>query len=228
MRRIALAAAVALLALGVPAPAGAAPGTRFDVMGCDTQLGLGSTTDTTAVPKAVTARVSATVARRLTAYSSGALTALGPKGWACDAIIGADGGTNLRIFPKGKPPSDDPDAKVGESVQVDGEYTGHGPGARLVCPYFPDSAAARFFGDEGPACPALPEGRVVTPTSSPDVVRFHDAVGTVGEVVYPQVAQEPTSGEVVTYAECTLTGRRHSLCTPILADVLRRRPPVRG
>ena len=105
------------------------------------------------------------------------------------------------------------------------DSTGHGPGAQLVCPYFPDSEAARFFGPDGPACPAVPAGRIVE-RETDDVATFTDPVGTRGEVIYPQSIPESSGGVTVTYAECTLRGTRQALCTPVLDDVLARRPPT--
>jgi hypothetical protein len=217
----------ALLAVVVlaAAPAGATrPVARqvIPVVSCATEFG--ATPDSLPTPpQQLPVALPKRVARRLAFYSNGRITLLAPKGWSCAGLVAADGSEQLEAYPKGKVPK--PGGKVGEAVLVVAEYTGHGPGAQLVCPYFPDSAAAHFFGPEGPACPALPEGRIVQHETD-DVATFTDPVGTRGEVIYPQVAAEPSPGVPVTYAECTLRGARKAMCTPILDDVLSRRPPV--
>ncbi len=209
----------------VAAPVGAARASKrpvVPVVSCATEFG--ATPDSLPTPpKQLPVGLAPRVTRRLAFYSNGRLTLLAPKGWSCDGLVAADGSEQLQAYPPGKVPK--PGGKVGQSVLVVADNTGHGPGAQLVCPYFPDSAAARFFGPEGPACPALPEGRIVEHETD-DVAIFTDPVGTRGEVIYPQVAAKPSLGVPVTYAECTLRGPREALCAPILDDVLTRHPPV--
>jgi hypothetical protein len=222
---VATVAVVVAVVLGAAAPAPAR--TRqlrqvLDVVTCPTEFGAGPET-LPSPPARLPVAVSKRVARQLAFYSNGRITMLAPKGWSCAGLVAADGSEQLQAYPKGKVP--EPGGKVGEAVLVVADSTGHGPGAQLVCPYFPDSAAAHFFGPEGPACPALPEGRIVRHETD-DVATFTDPVGTQGEVIYPQVASEPSPGVPVTYAECTIRGARRALCTPILDDVLTRRPPV--
>ncbi len=195
----------------------------LDVVTCPTTFGADAGEPTPAQPKHLAVALSKRVAARLAFYSNGRITFLAPKGWSCDGLVAADGSEQLQAYPPGKAPK--PGGKVGESVLVVSDYTGHGPGAQLVCPYFPDSAATDFFGPEGPACPALPERRIVQHETD-DIATFTDPVGTVGEVVYPQVPDDASIGVPVTYAECTIRGARTTLCTPILDDVLARRPPA--
>ncbi len=192
------------------------------VVSCATEFGAAPDALPTP-PKRLPVGLTPPVARRLAFYSNGRITMLAPRGWACAGLVAADGSEQLQAYPRGKVPK--PGVKVGESVLVVSDSTAHGPGAQLVCPYFPDSDAAHFFGSEGPACPALPEGRIVEHETD-DVAIFTDPVGTRGEVIYPQVATESSPGVPVTYAECTLRGPRKALCTPILDDVLTRRPPA--
>lgn len=195
----------------------------LEIVPCATTFGIGPDESAPAPPKRLPVALPRSAARALAFYSNGRITFLAPKGWECEGIVGADGSEQLQAFPKkGAPGAGN---KLGESVVVVSDYTGHGPGAQLVCPYFPNSPAARFFGDAGPDCPALPEGRVVE-RETEDVVTFTEPGGTVGEVVYPQSSREPSFGAPVTYAECTLRGARRALCIPILDDVLARRSPV--
>lgn len=193
----------------------------LDVVTCPTTFGTDAG-ESTPVPKHLSVALPKRVAARLAFYSNGRITFLAPKGWSCDGLVAADGSEQLQAYSGTVPPK--PGGKVGQSVLVVSDYTGHGPGAQLVCPYFPDSQAAHFFGPDGPACPALPEGRIVQHETD-DIATFTDPVGTVGEVVYPQVPDDSLAVPV-TYAECTIRGARKSLCTPILDDLLARRPPA--
>ena len=43
------------------------------------------------------------VVRGLSYYSNGRITVLGPAGWACGALVAADGGQKLDVYPPGKP-----------------------------------------------------------------------------------------------------------------------------
>jgi hypothetical protein len=221
---LAVVIAAAALLTGGPAAATRSVAKRpvLEVVPCATVFGAGPE-PLPAPPRRLPAALPARVATRLAFYSNGRITLLAPKGWSCDALLAADGGELLQAYPEGKPPKEG--GKVGESVRVVAEYTGHGPGAQLVCAYFPDSPAADFFGPEGPACPDLPDGRIVEHETD-DVATFAEPVGTVGEVIYPQASPESSIGVPVTYAECTLRRARRALCTPILDDVLARRPPV--
>lgn len=195
----------------------------LDVVTCATTFGVDGE-QLAPPPKQLPVALPKKIAQQLAFYSNGRITFLAPTGWSCDGLVGADGSEQLQAYPQGKPPK--PGGKVGESVLVISDYTAHGPGAQLVCPYFPDSPAAQFFGPEGPACPALPEGRIVEHETD-DVATFTDPVGTRGEVIYPQTSSE-LGGASVTYAECTLRGARKALCTPVLDDVVVRRAPVAG
>jgi hypothetical protein len=194
----------------------------LDVVTCPTQFGAGPET-LPAPPARLPVGLPARVAKQLAFYSNGRITMLAPKGWSCDGLLAADGGEQLQAYPKGAAPKPGR-AIAGPSVIVVADYTGHGPGAQLVCPYFPDSEAARFFGAEGPACPALPRGRTVVHETD-DVATFRGPTGTVGEVIYPQNTGESPGGVPVTYAECTIRGVGKALCASVLDDVLTRRPP---
>jgi hypothetical protein len=71
-------------------------------------------------------------------YSNGRLTVLAPSGWACTALVAGDGGQKLDVYPPGKPDyASELAPKGAELVEIQGEYTGHIPGAQLVCRYPP-------------------------------------------------------------------------------------------
>ena len=59
------------------------------------------------------------------------------------ALVAGDGGQKLDVYPPGKPDyASELPPKGAELVEVQGEYTGHIPGAQLVCRLVPQSAAA--------------------------------------------------------------------------------------
>jgi hypothetical protein len=171
-------------------------------------------------------------------YSNGRLTVLAPAGWACSALLAADGGQRLDVYPQGQPDLSTQQAAPGALVvQVDGEWTGHGPGALLICPLFPGSPAVTFLGGS-PPCAAPPPGEQVTRLTD-DAVTFRDPGGvrgtgagsggplvSVGAAVYPQVHPEPQGGVTVAILSCTLTAAQASLCEAIERDFLVRDPPV--
>jgi hypothetical protein len=165
-------------------------------------------------------------AARLAFYSNGFMTVLGPRGWACQAVVAADGSKAIEVYPPGSAPAGSlPSPNVpAESVYAVDDYTGHGPGALLVCPYFPNSPAASFFNGGPPSCSAVPAGATITHVTAETVVfRLPDT--RTGIVIYPQITPEPAAGTNVTLATCRLRGSRASLCTPVLQDYAARGSP---
>lgn len=207
------------------------------VISCNTTYGAG------APPGPFVARELPTTSfqRGLTFYSNGRLTVLGPAGWACTALVAADGGQKLDVYPPGKPDyASELAPKGAELVEVQGEYTGHIPGAQLVCGLFPNSAAASEVqqdGLPGPQCQA-PSGEKTT-RFSPDVVAFSDPAGvagtgtgsggsltSMGAAMYPQLAFGATDSVNVAVLSCTLPSKLANLCQVIEGDFLVRNPPT--
>jgi hypothetical protein len=179
--------------------------------------------------------------RGLRFYSNGLITVLAPAGWACGALVAADGGQELAVYPPGKPDYSTMLAPKGaELVEVQADYTGHLPGAELVCNLFPHSAAAtevRQSGLPNSACMRLPGEEVTALT--PDVVAFNDPAGvrgsgtgsggslrSLGAAVYPQLASGSGATVNVTMLSCTLPRTDASLCKAIEGDYLVRNPPT--
>ncbi|HXQ60036.1 MAG TPA: hypothetical protein VN799_08045, partial [Acidimicrobiales bacterium] len=177
-------------------------------------------------------------ARGLRFYSNGLMTVLGPAGWACSALVAADGGELLDVYPPGQPDLSVTVISPGSQVvQLEVDYTGHGPGAGLICPLFPDSPAATF--ESGLPCPTLPPAES-TLRLTDDVVAFSDPPGvrgtgagsggplrSLGDAVYPQVKPaEPPGGVTVAVLSCTLASNVDPLCMSIQADFLVRQAPV--
>ncbi len=174
----------------------------------------------------------------LSFYSNGRITVMGPTGWACSALVAADGGQKLDVYPPGKPDySTQPAPKGAELVEVEVDYTGHVPGVALVCGLFPNSAGASVAKESSYRCqkPASEKSTQLTP----DVVAFTDAPGvkgsgtgsggslsSLGAAVYPQLSFGSTDSVNVSLLSCTLPTKDASLCRAIEGDYLVRNPPT--
>jgi hypothetical protein len=170
-------------------------------------------------------------------YSNGVITVLGPAGWACTALVAADGGQKLDVYPPGKPDySVNIVPKGAAVVEVDADYTGHLPGAEEVCALFPHSAAASEVAQDDMACPA-PTGET-TSALTEDVVKFTDQPGitgtgagsggslkSAGAAVYPQIPFASDASVDISFLSCTLPSKTAHLCSAILGDFLVRNPP---
>ena len=180
-----------------------------------------------------------TAVRGLSYYSNGQITVLGPAGWACSALVAGDGGQALAVYPPGRPDyTAVPIPKGAQVVEVFADYTGHIPGADLVCGFFPHSAAASYIASGGESCTTPPTGQKVT-TLTPDVVTFSDPPGltgagsgsggsltSVGAAVYPQLAYGATDSVDVSLLSCTLPAKQSRLCRSIEGDFLVRNTPT--
>jgi hypothetical protein len=131
-----------------------------------------------------------------------------------------------------------PVPKGAQIVEVFADYTGHIPGADLVCGFFPHSAAASYVESPGVSCPTAPAGQKAT-TLTPDVVTFSDPAGvsgagsgsggsltSVGAAVYPQLAYGATDSVDVSLLSCTLPAKQSTWCRAIEGDFLVRNTPT--
>jgi len=173
----------------------------------------------------------------LSFYSNGMITVLGPAGWACGALVAADGGQKLDVYRPGKPDYSLNIVPRGTAViEVDADYTGHLPGAEQVCALFPHSAAASEVEQDGMSCPAAPGEKRSALTD--DVVKFTDQPGisgtgagsggsltSVGVAVYPQIPLASDASVDISLLSCTLPPKMAALCSAILGDFLVRNPP---
>jgi hypothetical protein len=209
--------------------------TVLPVVSCPTSYGAGGRAGVF-VPKSLPADTSQ---RGLSFYSNGLNTVLAPAGWRCGALVAADGGQVLSVYPPGKPDYSTRIAPKGaQLVQVDVDYTGHLPGGELVCGLFPHSAAAAAVrGSGGLAC-AGGSSRERIDDLTKDITTFVDPAGvtgvgagsggslqSVGAGVYPQVIPAPQSVDVALLS-CTLPRRGATLCHAIEGDFLVRYTPV--
>jgi hypothetical protein len=103
VRRVAAGAALATAIIAVAASAWAAPGqgANLRVAGCPTVYG--SSGPHPRPPATVVTRAPAATADRLAAFGNGDLLVVGPRGWRCLAITGANGGARMTLWPPGRP-----------------------------------------------------------------------------------------------------------------------------
>lgn len=228
---LALAAAVAVLAAAGPVGATEVPNPGVPVVPCKVAFGVSPETRPR-LPGRISG-VPASVARRTRFYSDGFVTVLAPKGWACSGLAAADGSQSLSVYPRGQSdPLRGTPKRTATAVTVFLDYTGHGPGAALVCALFPGSRAASLAQSTG-SCPSVPAGEVHG-RPRPGVVSFVDPPGVAGSgipsggafaasgaVVYPTSASEPSSVAVAKIT-CTLAPGPAALCDLIVTDFLGR------
>lgn len=174
----------------------------------------------------------------LSFYSNGRITVLGPAGWTCGALVAADGGQRLDVYPPGKPDYSIMAAPKGaELIEIQVDYTGHGPGEALVCPLFPGSAVAPVLKESGYRCQKATKER--TEQLTPDVVAFTDppdvtgsgtgsggSLTSVGAAVYPQLSGGSGASVNVSLLSCTLPRSDLSVCRAIEGDYLVRNAPL--
>jgi hypothetical protein len=178
-------------------------------------------------PTTLLASISRRDAPRLSFYSDGTQTVLGPRGWACQALAAGDGSQAIEVYPAGSAAADDLPSPTtpDQSVYAVNDYTGHGPGAQRVCALFPQSPAVAFLNQASLPCPPLPGDPDVT-SLGPDAVTFKQADGRVGIAVYPQIGTEPPGGVPIALASCRVVGTRGSLCHSVMRDFAVREYPA--
>lgn len=226
----------ALASFGVTAPAASsAPSPRaIVVVKCRAEVGAEGVPAPPPVPAHLRAALTGRAAAQLRFFSDGFVTVLAPRSWNCAGLEAADGGLSLSVFPAHQPnplrADHLPSNAAGVTAFID--YTGHGPGAQLVCTLFPGTRAAGLAAETA-GCAASASGEVVRRAGA-DVARFDDPPGVkgvgvpsgganraVGAVVYPQLRPEPES---VTVAKVTCTAPRATigLCPSIVDDFVAR------
>jgi hypothetical protein len=204
------------------------------VTSCPTTYGAGSSGS----PFVARQLATTSPVRGLTFYSNGLITVLGPSGWACGALVAADGGESLVVYPPGKPDYATSEAPKGAAlVEADTDYTGHLPGAERVCGLFPGSAASSYVSSGELSCPKTPGQK--TSRLTPDVVLFADPPGvsgsgsasggllpSLGAAVYPQLDPRSSTSVEISVLSCTLSKSLAALCPAIRGDFLVRNPPT--
>jgi hypothetical protein len=210
------------------------------VVPCTTQFGVTGQT-LPAPPASLSVAMAKQTAEQLSFYSNSAITVLAPKGWTCAGLVAADGIQQLNVVPPGQAQVTigEPSSSDTQGITTQLDYTGHGPGAFLVCGLFPGTPAALKAAAIAP-CSTIPaQEQVQRPT--PDTAIFSDPpgvrgsgdpsggrYGTYGVVIYPQTADASSGDVTVAKASCTLASNA-GLCKTIIADfVARQSPPTLG
>ena len=150
---------------------------RIPVVTCPTSFGLPDET-MGPVPATMTAAVSPEVAAQVTFYGNGMRTLLGPKGWHCEAAVGADGSSSMTITPPDQPISEGSPSPDRQAVTALTGGACVGCIATMACGLFPE--AWKLFDDSGLSCPTTtPAGELVT-RPMPRSAIFEDPPGVVG------------------------------------------------
>jgi hypothetical protein len=168
----------------------------------------------------------ASLANRIGVYGDGYDLVLGPVGWTCEAQVGADGSTSIRVWAPGD-----------EAAQVTSETNGgcFGCGLMLACSTFA-VASEQFAVDFGLCDPQRPTEERVTAESA-EIIAFVDPPGVAGTGTGSGGAYEASGlvwfsydGETVfaSKSTCTLAPADAALCAPILdqARALLPAPPA--
>jgi hypothetical protein len=182
------------------------------VTACATSMGADEAPPSPPATTEVT--VVASLAGRVGVYGDGYDLVMGPAGWSCDAQIGADGSTSLRIWSPG-----DADAQV--ITETNGGC--YGCALILACSTF--AAASEEYAIEFGLCDAQrpPEEQVLAETA--ELIAFTDPPGIAGTGTGSGGPHEARG--LVWYsndggtayaskATCTLAPADGELCGPVL------------
>ena len=229
---IAGAATIVAPSFAINVKAGPAQTAALPLVVCSTTSGVAS------APKHLPATQEVTVplalSRELAAYSDnqGELYLVAPRGWACQASLGADGSDSITVYPRGEVSS----SQFGEkrtwprsAKAVTGDLIPVCYGCYLdqACTFFPEAEhdLLKAYGNVL-ACPRRPAREGVSRISA-TVVAFEDPPGAHG-TGNPSGGDYPANG-VVTFKEgsatasygsamgtCTLPANDHALCTAVL------------
>jgi hypothetical protein len=208
------------------------------VVPCNTTFGVEQTEPW--FPRRLAVSVPSAQQRGLSFYSNGFITLLGPRGWACSALVAGDGGQALGVYPPGNP---DPTMELprpgSELVLAETDYTGHGPGEQLACGLFRSSEAHASMQNAGmlSEC-APPPDREADSRLTNDIVQFDDPPGVRGSsagsggrlpgrgvLIYPQSPSTSPSGVNVAKLSCTLGSPMANLCPTLIGDFVARSYP---
>lgn len=218
---------VTTLAASPASPAQASGMVSLPLVVCITSHGVEESPKS--FPAARTVAVPAADQSLLSIYTDdvGELYLVAPRGWACQAGVGADGNASIAAYPPGEEPFPIRTwPKTAQAVTADLYPVCGGCITIQACPYFP--AAKQDLLEFGPnaKCPSPPVGELTDRLSS-TVVAYEDPPGVKG-------LQSPSGGSyaangVVTFKQgtthtvygswmenCVLPAKLHDLCTAAL------------
>jgi hypothetical protein len=218
VRRVAIAAALVAL-LGIFASSASAK-VQVPVKACPTTYAIPG--QHFKRPTRTTLALSAKEARPLVAWAGGGTPiVLAPRGYACTALVGADGGVHVQLAPAGIPGA----SKTGPAVDVEVEGACVSCITAVACGLFPTAAK-----DNGVPCKTPRPARERVAKLLPTVRAFIDPAGVrgsgapsggrfaaVGAVVYV-----PDRSAFAARVTCTVETADSGSCQPIIADFLAR------
>jgi hypothetical protein len=218
MSRHTLLLAIALLGALAIVAGPASAGVRVAVHVCPTSYGVPGASFK-APPRSAQLALGAAAARRVVAWAGpGTPIVLGPPGYACQALVGADGGVHLRLAPPGAPRS-------GPAVDVEVEGSCVGCIVQLACGVFRDAASGSGFTCKTPHPAEERVSRLLA-----HVRAFHDpprvkgsgdpsggAIAALGAIVYV-----PDRTDFAARVTCTLATQDAGICQGVITDFLTR------
>jgi hypothetical protein len=173
-------------------------------------------------PTRATLALTAREARDLVAWAGGGTPiVLAPHGFACTALVGADGGVHVQLAPPGDPGA----AKTGPAVDVEVEGACVSCITAVACGLFPSAAR-----DNGFPCKTPHPARERVAKLLPTVHAFIDPAGVQGSGA-PSGGRLAAVGAVVYVPErsafaarvtCTVETADAHTCQAIIADFLTR------
>jgi Domain of unknown function (DUF4850) len=202
----------------------------LSVVTCPTSFGYPTPTPAT-LPASVAVTIPRSLSGQLSVYSDtqGEMKLVGPSGWTCQALIGADGSEGEVVTEPGEtvPPMWSggwplsPDSTV-QAIMGSQSSACAGCTVGQACPLF--SAAVTAYANEfGQSCSSRPASEAVQPINS-DIVSFEDPPGVTGDGI-PSGGRNPSNGVMTYYPvnengswleTCTLPTTEKDLCTTTL------------
>jgi hypothetical protein len=214
------------------------------VVECPTTYGV-TETPPSKLPDTMALNAPAALASQLAYYSNDTRSLdpiLAPRGWDCRVTIGADGSTEIAVYPPGAAvPSPTAATATAEGVVASSTSACQGCTYTAVCMFVPAAGQQLGFAGTGLACAKRPPGEQVTylkgspdgnGRTANDEISFLDPPGLNGTGV-PSGGNNPANG-VVLYRftlgsggtsateTCTLPAPDHALCTAVLNDLATR------
>jgi hypothetical protein len=173
-------------------------------------------------PARATLALTAKEASVLVAWAGGGTPiVLAPRGFACTALVGADGGVHVQVAPAGVPGA----AETGPAVDVEVEGACVGCITSVVCGVFPTASR-----DNGIPCKTPRPARERVVRLLPTVRAFFDPPGVTGTgapsgghlAAVGAVVYVPDRSAFAARVTCTLERADAGSCQSIIADFLTR------
>ena len=210
-------------------PAGAVRTASLPVVTCPTTFGVTPFPRPIDQPTSLLVSVPGQLADRLSIYvdDQGTMSLVGPRGWVCRALYGADGSGGVAVYPSGESVPSGWTAgwplPGSSGVQaIIGLETSACIGCQLLqaCPVF-SSAAKAFQSYFGFTCRKTRPSSETVEAIAAGLVAFSDPPGVAGDGV-PSGGQSPAHGVMTYYpgdqdgswlATCTLPAAERDMCT---------------